>query len=45
MMENNQQFQDLILTLHHCYMLTFNQTKFIKVIESSHNRRFIINGQ
>lgn len=45
MMEEDQKFQDLILTLHHCYMLTFNQTKFIKVIESSHNRRFIINGQ
>lgn len=45
MMEEDQKFHDLILTLHHCYMLTFNQTKFIKVIESSHNRRFIINGQ
>ena len=45
MMEKDQTFQDLVLTLHHCYMLTFNQTKFIKVIESNHNRRFIINGQ
>lgn len=45
MMEKEQKFQDLILTLHHSYMLTFNQTKFIKVIESGHNRRFIINGQ
>ena len=30
----DQQFQDLVLTVHHCYMHTFKNTPAIKIIEN-----------
>lgn len=34
-LEENQDLQDLILTVHHCYMHTFNITNTIKAIENN----------
>ena len=33
-MENNQQLQDAILTLHHIYMITLSATYAVKIIEN-----------
>lgn len=44
MIEQDQCLQDVILGLHHCYMLTFNRVKVIKLFESSHGRCFSFNG-
>ncbi len=44
MMEKNQNLQDAILGLHHCYMMTFSRAKIIKIFESSHGRSFSFNG-
>lgn len=32
--EGNQQLQDLVLTVHHCYMQTFTCSKAIKIVEN-----------
>ncbi|MBD5409808.1 MAG: hypothetical protein HDR53_01800 [Treponema sp.] len=34
MMEDNNELQDAILSLHHAYMLTFDSTLAIKIIEN-----------
>lgn len=44
MLEKNQALQDAVLSLHHCYMMTFTRIKVIKVFESSTGRSFSFNG-
>lgn len=34
-MESDQELQDLILTLHHCYMIFFDKTVVVKAIENN----------
>lgn len=44
MLEKSQPLQDAVLSLHHCYMMTFSRIKVIKVFESSTGRAFSFNG-
>lgn len=44
MMEGDGELQDRILTLHHTFMVTFQKTRAVKVIESSNGARWIISG-
>ena len=44
MIERDQKLQDAVLTLHHCYMMTFSRSKVIKLFESSHGKCFSFNG-
>jgi hypothetical protein len=39
--ESNQQFQDLVLTVHHCYMHTLMNTPAFKIIENQQGVAFI----
>ena len=41
MMENAQDLQDLVLTVHHCFMHTFSRTSAIKIIENHNKAAFI----
>lgn len=41
-MENDDKLQDAILTLHHLYMITFQQTIALKIIESSNGKGWIV---
>jgi hypothetical protein len=41
LMESNQQLQDAILSVHHAFMLTFEQTPAIKIIENSKDNAYI----
>lgn len=47
-LESDQRFQDLVLTIHHCYMHTFANTPAIKIIENhnkaSYVKLFILNN-
>lgn len=42
-LEADQQFQDLVLTVHHTYMATFLMTNAAKLIESHHGKKHILN--
>lgn len=44
MMESDNELQDRILTLHHAFMVTFQKTGAIKMIESSNGSRWIISS-
>lgn len=44
MMEADDELQDRILTLHHAFMVTFQKTDAIKMIESSNGSRWIISS-
>lgn len=45
MLEDDQQLQDAVLTLHHAYMATLLMTNTSKLIESHHGKRLIIGYQ
>lgn len=40
--ENDGKLQDAILTLHHLYMITFQQAIALKIIESSNGKGWIV---
>lgn len=40
-LEDDQTLQDLVLTLHHCFMHTFNQLDVAKIIENNNHAAFI----
>lgn len=42
MMEDDDELQDLVLTLHHAFMVTFQKSKMVKIIESSSGGRWLI---
>jgi len=44
MIEKIQELQDAILSVHHCYMMTFSQVKVLKIFESSNGKTFAFNG-
>lgn len=44
LMEDDNELQDRILTLHHTFMVTFQTTTVAKVIESSNDSRWIISS-
>ncbi|MBP5787606.1 MAG: ATP-dependent Clp protease proteolytic subunit [Kiritimatiellae bacterium] len=44
MLEEDQNLQDAVLSVHHVFMLTFMHSTLIKIVESDSGRRFMING-
>lgn len=40
-LEDNQEMQDLFLTVHHCYMQTLSSTTTIKIVESNDGRAVV----
>ena len=44
-LENDQDLQEKVLTLHHAYLATLMMTKTSKLIESHHGKRFILSYQ
>lgn len=42
MLEKDDKLQDLVLTLHHTFMVTFQRSNIIKIIEGSNERRWMI---
>jgi ClpP class serine protease len=34
-LESNQELQDAVLSLHHCYMITFDTSNFAKILENN----------
>lgn len=43
-LEDDSVLQDAILTVHHCYMHTFQNTKAVKIIENQNDVSFILNN-
>lgn len=41
-MENDQKLQDLILSIHHCYMQTFASCDCTKIIENNQGKAYIL---
>lgn len=41
-LENGNELQDLVLTIHHAYMLTFALTDSEKIIENQNGKIFLI---
>lgn len=41
-LEDEQDLQDVVLTLHHSFLLTLLNTKAAKIIETQHGKRFLI---
>ena len=41
MMEEDDDLQDLVLSLHHAYMITFDSTPVIKIIENHDGKRLV----
>lgn len=41
-METDQKLQDLILSVHHATMITFNRTKAYKIIENQEGKAFVL---
>lgn len=44
LMEDNDELQDAILTLHHLYMITFQRAQVVKLIESNQDSSWIISS-
>lgn len=44
MMEDDNEFQDMILTIHHSFMLTLFNSNIVKMMESDAGKMFVING-
>ena len=42
MMEDDDELQDRILTVHHAFMVTFQKAQLAKIIESSNGQRWLI---
>ena len=40
-LEDDPELQDLVLSVHHCYMITLNETTAIKVIENQMGKRMV----
>ena len=41
LLEQDPDLQDLVLTVHHCYMHTLNNTPAFKIIENHKERAFM----
>lgn len=44
MMEDDDSLQDAIMTLHHLFMITFQKTSAVKIIESGEGSSWIVGG-
>jgi hypothetical protein len=44
MLEDNQDLQDTVLAVHHCFMLSFMHLPLIKIVESQKGKRFLISA-
>ena len=44
MFENDQELQELILTVHHCFILSFQHLKLLKVVLGDNGRQFMTRG-
>lgn len=44
-LEQDDQLQDLVLSVHHCFMLTFQNTNAVKIIENQNGTLFSMNDQ
>ncbi|MFQ5486604.1 MAG: hypothetical protein ACE5DO_14900, partial [Desulfobacterales bacterium] len=44
-LENDDDLQDLILTVHHCYMHTFSASTAIKIIENHNGAAYVFHAQ
>jgi hypothetical protein len=44
-LENDQDLQDIVLSIHHAYMITFSQTHAIKIIENHDGKAFVLQAQ
>lgn len=42
-LESNQDLQDAVMSLHHCYMITFDKYSISKIVENQLNSRLIQN--
>ena len=40
-LENNQDFQDAVLSLHHCYMILFDKWRYSKIVENQIGGRYL----
>ena len=40
-LESNQLLQDAVLSLHHCYMITFDKFMISKIVENQNNGSFL----
>lgn len=45
LMEEDGDLQDKILTLHHAFMVTFQKSNAVKIIESSNGARWILSSE
>jgi hypothetical protein len=41
-MEENQEVQDLILSIHHCYMILLEKTNLVKVVENHEGNGMLV---
>lgn len=41
MMEDDDELQDLVLSLHHAYMITFDSSAAVKIIENHNGKRLV----
>ena len=44
-LEDDQNLQDAVLSVHHSFIITFNATKITKIIENQNGARYITQGQ
>lgn len=44
LLENDDELQDAVLTLHHVFMITFDQSSAIKIIENNKGSSWIVSG-
>ena len=43
-LEQDDKLQDLVLSIHHCFMLTFQNTNAVKIIENQNGTLFVMNN-
>jgi hypothetical protein len=43
-LEDDQELQDAVLSIHHCVLLTFTLTKAAKIVENNIGRAWIAQG-
>lgn len=44
MIETDQDLQERVLTLHHSFMLTFQRTKFLKIVLGSNGHQYLVSA-
>lgn len=44
MLEEHDELQDAVLSVHHCYMYAFQASNVVKIIENNNNKAFMLNS-